>query len=84
MSTDTDSFRGDLVARIADDGRREGRIEGRAEGRAEAIVVLLEVRGLRPGAEVRERVMGCRDLATLDLWLCRATKVADAKDLFGF
>ncbi len=90
MSTDTSSYPGDLAARIFADGRLEGRVEGRLEGRVEgrleacieAILVALEARGLRVGAEVRERVMGCEDVATLDVWLRRAVQVDEARDLF--
>ncbi len=86
MSVDTYHYQSDLAKRIAADGKLEGKAEGRAEGRreakAEAVVDVLEARGLRVGAEVRERVMGCEDVATLDVWLRRAMTVAEAKDLF--
>lgn len=53
-------------------GRAAGRDEGRAEGRAASILALLEHRGQPVSAALRERVMGCTDLALLDHWLCRA------------
>ena len=60
----------------------KGRNEGRAEGHAEAILRVLERHGIDVTDADRERILTCRDLATLDLWLDRALDAKDVEDLF--
>jgi predicted transposase/invertase (TIGR01784 family) len=52
--------------------RAEGRVEGRAQGLAEGVLRILAARGVRMDDESRQRIQGCTDLATLDLWFERA------------
>ncbi|GHE80672.1 hypothetical protein GCM10018785_55900 [Streptomyces longispororuber] len=58
------------------------RAEGRAQARAEVVVLILEKRGVTVPDDVRERVMGCSDLDTLDVWFSRALKAESAEELF--
>jgi hypothetical protein len=61
-------------------GEISGRAKGRAEGRAEAILALLAARSLSVPPEMRERIMSCTDLATLDKWLVRAVSAQSAAE----
>lgn len=61
------------------EGREEGREEGRKEALAEAILRALTRRGLEPSAELREQILGCRDLTLLQQWFDRAL-VAECPD----
>jgi predicted transposase YdaD len=63
--------------------RAEGRAEGKAEGKAEYVLQVLRARGIDVPDAARERVLGCRDLATLDRWLVRAVTCQVAEDLFS-
>jgi predicted transposase YdaD len=66
--------------RLRAEGRKEGRVEGRAEGlaeglakgRADGVLRILAARGLRLDEKSRQRILRCRDLATLDRWFERA------------
>ncbi|MEU3172609.1 hypothetical protein [Streptomyces sp. NPDC007000] len=58
------------------------RAEGRAEGRAANILLLLDHRGVELSDEERERVMGCSDFDTLDLWFRRAVTASSAAGVF--
>jgi predicted transposase YdaD len=61
-------------------GRAEGEIKGRAEGRAEALLTFLTVRGLSVSDELRQRILGCQDIGTLDRWIARAATARSAAD----
>lgn len=58
--------------RLRAEGRAEGLAEGQARGRADAVVRILVARGVRLDDESRQRILGCRDLTTLDRWFDRA------------
>jgi predicted transposase YdaD len=62
------------------EGRAEGEVSGRAKGRAEALLALLAARSLSVSPEMRERIMSCTDLATLDKWLVRAVSAQSAAE----
>jgi Uma2 family endonuclease len=47
-------------------------VEGKQEGKALSILTVLRARGFEVSAELRERILGCRDEALLDQWLERA------------
>jgi hypothetical protein len=64
-------------------GMAKGRAEGRAEERAEGVLRILAARGVRVDARSSRRILGCRDLATLDRWFDRAlhaTRLSDVLD----
>jgi predicted transposase YdaD len=72
------------LARGREEGREKGREEGREEGlkqgleqgrlhgRAEAVLQLLTARGLHVDSAVRQSILSCSDMATLDRWFDRA------------
>jgi len=62
-------------------GKTEGLAEGQARGRADAVLRLLAARGIAVDEEARQRILSCRDLATLDQWFDRALKATSLSDL---
>jgi hypothetical protein len=60
------------------EGEAEGEAKGKAEGKAEAILAVLAARGLSISEAVREKVLGCRDLPTLERWLVKAATAKSA------
>ncbi len=46
--------------------------KGAAKGKAESILTVLSARGIAVSDTIRERVLGCTDMATLDVWVRRA------------
>jgi hypothetical protein len=64
------------------EGLAEGRAEGRAEGQAESVLRILERRGLSLSSEERDRILSCRDIAALDVWLDRAVTATTVAELF--
>jgi len=69
---------GDGEAKGKAEGKLEGKAEGKLEGKALAILAVLEARGIPVSAAVRERVLGCTDVALLDAWVRRAAVAATA------
>ena len=69
----------ELLMRLA---RIRGREEGLREGKAGVIPELLDARGINLASDLRERVLACRDLDTLDRWIQKAAIVATADELF--
>lgn len=63
----------EMLKRREKKGKAEGIVEGKAEGKAEGIVELLEELGVIPD-EVRERILGEKDMDVLTAWLRLAAK----------
>ena len=63
------------------EGRTEGKVEGRAEGLAEAIMRILGARGLPIGEDIRQRIVRCTEVKTLEHWLDRALTAPCAADV---
>ncbi len=59
-------------------GRAKGMVEGVAKGRAEALLTVLAAREIPVSDALRERILSCTDLATLERWLQRATVASSA------
>ncbi len=55
--------------------------KGEARGRAEALVTLLAARGITVETEVRDRILACRDIPTLDRWVALAASATSAADV---
>jgi predicted transposase YdaD len=64
-----------------EEGWREGLTEGQARGRAEDVLRILAARGIAVDEEARQRILSCRDLATLDQWFDRALNATNLSDL---
>jgi predicted transposase YdaD len=75
-------YQSEYARRYVQQGREEGKAEGRAEGKAEGVLRVLEARGLSVPRAVAERILACRDLDTLDVWLTRAVIVTTADAIF--
>jgi hypothetical protein len=62
----------------------EARVNGLVEGLSTTVVRILASRGISVDESIRQRILACRDLATLDQWIesaLKATSVADLGDL---
>jgi hypothetical protein len=57
--------------------------QGEARGEARSILAVLSARGIEVPEAVRERVLACTDVATLDVWIARAVTAKAATDVFG-
>jgi hypothetical protein len=79
MANGTYEYQSDFAKRYY----AQGKEEGHAEGRAQSILDVLRVRGVDVPAEVRERIVSCKDVATLDAWLERAVRAASAADVLS-
>lgn len=60
----------------------EGKAEGAVEAVAKTILMVLSARGVCVSADVRDRIVGCGDLAQLEAWAQRAGVVTTAAELF--
>jgi hypothetical protein len=68
--------------RFFSETQRRSFAQGEAKGEARAILRILERRGVSISAELRDRILGCSDLATLEGWLDKALTAASAEELF--
>jgi hypothetical protein len=64
-------------------GEANGMAIGEAKARAGAVITVLEARGLQVTDEQRERILGCKDLEQLALWVRRVGVVSSADELFA-
>jgi hypothetical protein len=64
------------------EGLQEGLQEGRHEGEQAALFEVLDARGLQMDAGTRQRILACKDLSQLKLWLRKAVSVESAQQLF--
>ncbi|MEV5500797.1 hypothetical protein AB0M50_35920 [Nonomuraea fuscirosea] len=82
MSTMTYPYQGEYTESLLAEGEAKGKAKGKAMGKAEMVLKLLDSRGQVVPEDVRERVMDCRDEATLENWFDRALKGDSVEDLF--
>ncbi|MFL5344244.1 MAG: hypothetical protein ACJ8AT_05595 [Hyalangium sp.] len=61
----------------------QGREEGRQEGEQEALLEVLDARGLEVDAASRQRILACKDLAQLKIWLRKAVTTDSVQELFA-
>jgi hypothetical protein len=59
-----------------------GEVRGKAEGKAESLLSVMSARGLEVTEQLRERVLACTDLETLDRWIRRAVTAPTLDDVF--
>ncbi|MFT3764275.1 MAG: hypothetical protein QM820_01945 [Minicystis sp.] len=52
--------------------------EGEARGEAKSILAVLAARGIAVSDAIRARILGCTDIATLDVWIRRAAVTSTA------
>ena len=83
MANGNYQYQSDFAKRHVAQGHVEGKAQGKAEGKAEAILTVLAARGIDLSASLRERVLGCTENATLDIWLARAVSAPTAEDVLA-
>lgn len=62
------------------EGEAIGRAEGETQGKASALLLVLDTRGLPVSEAQRERILTCRDSATLDRWTRAAVTSASTDE----
>ena len=65
------------------EGRAEGEVDGFAKGKAAAVLAVLKARGIPVGNEAIADIETCRDVATLDRWIARATTAVSAEEVIA-
>ena len=83
MEKGTYEFQSEFARKYLAKGEARGRAEGEARGRAEALMTLLAARKIPIAAEVRARILACRDIPTLDRWIARAASATSVADVFA-
>ena len=68
----------ELYLSIFGKGEAKGEARGKALGKAEGILAVLAARGLLVSDALRERILGCTEVATLDVWIRRAVVASSA------
>jgi hypothetical protein len=56
----------------------KGKAAGQVEGRAKDILAVLAARGISVSDTVRDRILACTDIPTLDAWVRRAAVASTA------
>ncbi len=56
----------------------KGEARGKVQGKAESVLAVLAARGIAVSNTVRERILTCTDIPTLDAWLGRAAVASTA------
>jgi hypothetical protein len=57
---------------------KKGQAEGEAKGKAEGILAVLSAREIPVSDAIRERILSCTDVDTLDVWIRRAAVASTA------
>ena len=63
------------------EGETKGKAEGESKGRAEALLAVLTARGVEVPEVVKQKILACRDLATLDRLLVQAATATSPDDV---
>jgi hypothetical protein len=64
-------------------GAGRGEARGEAKAKAQDVLTFLRARGLRVPDAVRDRVLACTDLDTLDRWITLAARCSSAEELLA-
>jgi hypothetical protein len=59
-------------------GKAEGEAKGEAKGKAKSILAVLTAREIPVSDTIRERILSCTDIDTLDVWIRRAAVASTA------
>jgi hypothetical protein len=76
-----EAFKASLRLEGRVEGEREGETKGRVEGKSEALLAVLTARGVVVPEAVRQKILACRDLATLDRLLVQAATATSPDDV---
>jgi hypothetical protein len=71
-----------LVGHGLEKGLKKGEQKGRLEGEHRALFKVLKARRLTVDDTARRRILACKDLAQLELWLGKAVTVQSLQELF--
>ena len=63
------------------EGEAKGESKGRVEGKSEALLAVLTARGVEVPEVVKQKILACRDLATLDRLLVQAATATSPDDV---
>jgi hypothetical protein len=63
------------------EGEAKGKAEGESKGKADALLAVLTARGVAVPEGVRQKILGCRDLAMLDRLLVQAATASSPADV---
>jgi hypothetical protein len=63
------------------EGEAKGKAEGETKGKADALLAVLTARGVAVPEGVRQKILGCRDLAMLDRLLVQAATASSPADV---
>ena len=80
--TIADSLRAEGWEKGLAEGEARGEVRGEAKEAARAVLDILDAREIEVPEQVRERVLACSDLPTLQSWRRRAITAAKAIDVF--
>jgi hypothetical protein len=72
-----------LIEQGRTEGLAKGLADGRAEGLADGVLALLKANGVQVSDADRERVVACKDLDQLRVWLIRAATASSVTELFA-
>ena len=61
----------------------KAKLKAKAEGEADALLTVLAARGIAVSDSIRERIIGCRDLPQLKMWITKAVTANTADELFA-
>jgi hypothetical protein len=81
MTTAVEEYRSELFRELAAENQQIGEARGEARGEGRAVLTVLEARGIRVPAALREQILACTDLAQLDSWLRRASTATTIDDI---
>jgi hypothetical protein len=81
MASGTYQYRSEFAKRYVAQGEATGEARGEARGRALAVLAVLAARSVEVAPGLRERVLACDDVSTLDLWLARAANANTAGEV---
>jgi hypothetical protein len=64
-----------------EEARVKGWVEGQTQVLSTVVLRILASRGISVDEDTRQRILACRDVATLDQWLESALKATSLEDL---
>jgi len=71
----------DVFEKYIERGRQQGLTQGLSQGKAETLLRILSARGVHVDDTSRQRILSCRDIATLEQWVDRALKASHLSEV---
>ncbi|WP_395855025.1 hypothetical protein [Cystobacter fuscus] len=66
---------------LIEQGRQQGLAQGLSRGRGESILRILNIRGIHVEEGVRQRILDCTDVDTLNSWFDRALQATTLSEV---